>query len=57
MKGVPPMKSGPVAGVTIDEQSLAHEYRKAMGWDPVNGRPSQETFKRLQLDRLVNKHG
>lgn len=48
------MKSGPVAGVTIDEQSLSHECRNAMGRDPVEGRPSQETLKRLQLVRLVN---
>jgi aldehyde:ferredoxin oxidoreductase len=55
MKGSPPMDSGPVAGVTIDEQSLAREYRKAMGWDPESGRPMDDTLRRLGLEGLVKR--
>jgi aldehyde:ferredoxin oxidoreductase len=55
MKGAPAMESGPVAGVTIDEESLAREYRKAMGWDPESGRPTDDTLKRLDLEELVKK--
>jgi len=57
MKGLPPMDAGPVAGITIDEQSLVHEYRKAMGWDPETGQPMNDSLKRLGLEPLVKKHG
>ena len=57
MKGCLPMDAGPVAGVTIDDQSLAHEYRKAMGWDPESGQPKDDTLKRLGLEALVKKQG
>ena len=57
MKGIPPMKSGPVAGITIDEQSLGREYRKAMGWEPDSGVPSEGTLKRLGLDALLTEAG
>ena len=57
MKGEPPMERGPVADVTIDEQSLAHEYRKAMGWDPGSGQPIGDTLRRLGLEALVKEHG
>ncbi len=57
MKGVPPMDAGPVAGITIDEQSLAREYRKAMGWDPESGQPTNDTLRRLGIEALVKKHG
>ena len=57
MKGLPPMDAGPVAGITIDEQSLVQEYRKAMGWDPETGQPMNDSLKRLGLEPLVKKHG
>jgi len=57
MKGFPPMDAGPVAGITIDEQSLAREYRKAMGWDSESGQPTNDTLRRLGLETLVKKHG
>jgi aldehyde:ferredoxin oxidoreductase len=55
MKEAPGMEAGPVAGVTIDDQSLAREYRKAMGWDPESGQPTDETLSRLGLEELVKK--
>jgi len=57
MKGVPPMESGPVAGITLDEQSLGREYRKAMGWDPESGAPSGETVRKLGLEGLLKEQG
>ena len=57
MKGPSAMEAGPVAGVTIDEDSLAREYRKAMGWDPESGHPTDSTLERLGLKELVNKKG
>ena len=57
MVGLPPKDDGPLAGVTIDIQSLAHEYRKALGWDPDNGYPSDATLERLGLKTLMENHG
>lgn len=57
MKGVPPRDAGPLAGVTIDDQSLASEYRKAMGWDPESGQPADVTLRRFGLKELVDKEG
>jgi aldehyde:ferredoxin oxidoreductase len=57
MIGDPPMKDGPVAGVTVDIDSLAHEYRKAMGWDPDTGLPRDATIERLGLKDLVSSQG
>jgi aldehyde:ferredoxin oxidoreductase len=34
MAGRPPLAEGPLAGVAIDVDSLAREYRTAMGWMP-----------------------
>ncbi len=57
MSGRPPQKKGPVAGVTLDIDNLAKEYRQAMGWNPENGRPDEAALKKLGLDNLVNDHG
>ncbi len=54
MRGVPPQEEGPLAGITIDMESLAQEYRKAMEWDPNSGRPYRKTLERLGLGDLVS---
>ncbi|MGD2023753.1 MAG: aldehyde ferredoxin oxidoreductase family protein [Desulfobacterales bacterium] len=53
MAGLPPQKDGPVAGVTIDIDELAREYRQAMGWDPESGKPQENTLDKLGLTQLV----
>ena len=53
----PPQKEGPVAGVTLDVDNLAREYRLAMGWDPQSGRPDEATLEKLGLTMLINAHG
>ncbi len=53
LAGIPPQKDGPLAGVTIDIESLAREYDKAMGWDPATRVPSSATLERLRLGDLV----
>ena len=40
MAGRPPLAAGPLAGVTIDVDSLARDYRTAMGWDAHTGCPA-----------------
>jgi aldehyde:ferredoxin oxidoreductase len=57
MTGRPPQITGPLAGVTIDVDSLARDYRQAMGWDADTGVPDDATLKRLGLAELVEKYG
>jgi aldehyde:ferredoxin oxidoreductase len=57
MLGRPPLKEGPLAGVTIDVDSLAREYRQAMGWDAETGIPMEKTLGELGLAELVGKLG
>jgi aldehyde:ferredoxin oxidoreductase len=57
MVGRPPQSQGPVAGVTLDIDSLAREYRQAMGWDARNGLPEDRTLDNLGLATLVETHG
>jgi len=57
MAGEPPQEEGPVAGVTLDMDSLGREYRQAMGWDPDSGRPDENTLEKLGLTQLIKTHG
>jgi aldehyde:ferredoxin oxidoreductase len=57
MIGRPPQDEGPLAGVTIDVDSLAREYRHAMGWDAETGVPTKGTLQKLGLAELVEKFG
>ncbi len=57
MLGRPPQTDGPLAGVTIDVDSLAREYRQAMGWHAETGVPTKETLETLGLSGLVEKFG
>jgi len=57
MTGQPPKEEGPLAGVTIDIDTLVSEYCKAMGWDPEIRRPTSETLEKLGLTNLVGEHG
>lgn len=57
MVGLPPKAEGPLAGVSIDIDSLADEYRKAMEWDPDSGRPTDAALEKLGLKELVEDFG
>ena len=56
MLGQPPLEEGPLSGVSIDVESLAADYRQAMGWDPDSGEPRADTLEKLGLTRLVKNH-
>jgi len=43
--------------VTIDVDSLARDYRCAMGWEAETGAQAQETLEKLSLAELVEKFG
>jgi len=57
MLGRPPQADGPVAGVSIDVDNLAREYRQAMGWNSDSGIPDKITLEKLGLIQLVENHG
>ena len=57
MKGIPAQSKGPLADVTIDVDSLAREYREAMGWHADTARPTDETLEKLGLAELVRDFG
>ena len=47
--GKPPLKEGPVAGVTIDENTMIKEYLTAMDWDLKTAKPSKRKLLELGL--------
>ena len=57
LAGTPPLKEGPLSGVTIDVDNLRQEYFQSMGWDPDSGQPQPETLEKLGLDSLINNFG
>ncbi len=47
--GDPPLKSGPLRGVTLDVEAMSQAYSRVMGWDPHTGMPNIERLKELDL--------
>ncbi len=56
MAGIPPKSDGPLAGITIDIDTLSSEYYKAMEWNPETGYPSEGQTERLGLKEFIEKH-
>jgi aldehyde:ferredoxin oxidoreductase len=53
--GKPPHKVGPLAGVTIDAETLVNEYLKEMDWDPETAKPSANKLKELGLEDIARE--
>jgi len=53
--GKPPHKVGPLAGITVDADTLVREYVAAMDWDPATARPSEKKLKELGLDDIAEE--
>jgi aldehyde:ferredoxin oxidoreductase len=53
MLGIPPHQDGPLAGVTIDVESLRQGYFRAMGWDTKTGIPLDNTLKESNLQEVI----
>jgi len=51
--GLPPQKEGPVAGVTVDDDTMVKEYLAAMDWDPKTAKPSKKSLLELGLDDVA----
>jgi len=52
--GNPPLKKGPIKGVTVDNEKLTGELFAITGWDRVTGGPTTEKMKELQIDELFS---
>jgi aldehyde:ferredoxin oxidoreductase len=53
--GNPPPKEGPLAGVTVDEETLDSEYLAAMDWDVKTTKPSKQKLQELGLDDVARE--
>ncbi|MBA7475472.1 putative oxidoreductase YdhV [subsurface metagenome] len=51
--GRPPQKEGPVAGVTVDEDTMVKEYLAAMDWDTKTAKPSKKKLQELGLEDVA----
>lgn len=51
--GRPPMESGPVAGRSVDIETLGRDYLVAMDWAPETGKPSKKKLEELGLDDIA----
>jgi aldehyde:ferredoxin oxidoreductase len=51
--GRPPMKEGPLAGVTIDEEAVGREFLEAMDWGTKTTIPSAEKLLALGLEDIA----
>jgi aldehyde:ferredoxin oxidoreductase len=51
--GDPPDTEGPLANITVDVDTLSGEYYRAVGWDPVTGKPTKEKLLELGLDDVA----
>ena len=52
--GKPPLKRGPLEGVTINEDAWLKEYCAAFDWDPKTGEPSRKKLQELGLEDVVH---
>ena len=53
--GNPPPKEGPLAGVTVDEETMDREYLAAMDWDLKTAKPSQKKLQELGLEDVAKE--
>ncbi len=53
--GKPPHAVGPLAGVSVDADTLVREYIAAMDWDAATAKPSKKKLKALGLDDIARE--
>ena len=51
--GRPPLKEGPVANVTLNDDTMIKDYLKAMDWDLTTTKPSAKKLQELGLSQLA----
>jgi aldehyde:ferredoxin oxidoreductase len=55
-KGYPPLRSGPLRGVSLDMEAMKHDYFEAMGYDE-GGMPTRELLDSLGLHGIADDLG
>ncbi len=55
--GNPPPKEGPLAGITVDEETLDKEYLAALDWDSKTTKPSKKKLQELDLEDIARELG
>jgi aldehyde:ferredoxin oxidoreductase len=55
VSGKTPLKEGPVAGVTVDEDTMIKEYLTAMDWDLKTSKPSERKLLELGLPDVARE--
>lgn len=53
--GNPPIKDGPVKGITLKIDEMIPFYYRAWGWDENSGRPKNETVEGLDLNTILSE--
>ena len=53
MAGKPPLKNGPLKGVTLQNKEQVALHWKAFGWDEKTGEPLAETIEKLGISALM----
>ena len=57
--GIPPLQSGPLAGVTVKEQveNMVRDYYQSLDWNLKTGKPSIKKLVELGLADIVTELG
>ena len=53
--GKPPQNVGPLAGITIDKDTLVREYLAEMDWDLETAKPSKKKLEELGLEDVAEE--
>jgi aldehyde:ferredoxin oxidoreductase len=53
--GRPPHAEGPLAGITVDKDTLVKEYLTEMDWDLKTAKPSRKKLMELGLDDVAQQ--
>jgi aldehyde:ferredoxin oxidoreductase len=53
--GKPPHNVGPLAGITVDEDTLVKEYLTEMDWDLKTAKPSKKKLIELGLEDVAQE--
>ena len=51
--GNPPLKEGPTAGVTVDEEAMAKEFLTEMDWDLETAKPSKKRLLEMGMEDVA----
>ncbi len=52
--GQPPLKQGPLAGITLDNEMMIANYYRHLRWDPATGWPTRDRLGELGLSDVAS---